>query len=92
MIIIGIVTLVGYFVVLNRLRQLMEPFDVVFKLLDLITVSIPPALPFALTVGIMVSLNNLKEMQINCISPQRVVDGGAINTICFDKTGTLTEN
>ncbi|KAG1653729.1 putative cation-transporting ATPase 13A3 [Nymphon striatum] len=47
------------------------------RALDLITIVVPPALPAAMTVGIIYAQSRLKS--------------GAINCVCFDKTGTLTE-
>lgn len=59
--------------------------------LDLITITIPPALPAAMTVGTIISINRLKKDKIFCISPPRVNVCGRVNMMVFDKTGTLTE-
>lgn len=60
--------------------------------LDLITITVPPALPAAMSIGISFALSRLKKRsQIYCISPARVNIAGKINLFCFDKTGTLTE-
>ncbi|XP_060098775.1 probable cation-transporting ATPase 13A5 [Heteronotia binoei] len=58
----------------------------------LLTVPVPPALPAALTTGIIYAQQRLKKKKIFCISPQRINIGGQINLVCFDKTGTLTED
>jgi P-type E1-E2 ATPase len=34
----------------------------------------------------------LKNKEIFCISPNKVISGGRVNFACFDKTGTLTED
>lgn len=60
--------------------------------LDLITVTVPPALPACLGIGITYALSRLKEKGISCISRDRVTIAGRVNMICFDKTGTLTED
>ncbi|XP_042233041.1 polyamine-transporting ATPase 13A3-like isoform X2 [Homarus americanus] len=60
--------------------------------LDLITIVIPPALPMAMTVGILYALQRLKKHKIFCISPRSINISGVLNCICFDKTGTLTED
>ena len=60
--------------------------------LDLITVVVPPALPAALTIGVVYAIQRLKKSNIFCIDPQRVNFCGKIQSICFDKTGTLTED
>lgn len=59
--------------------------------LDLITITVPPALPAAMTVGTIISLNRLKRKKIYCISPARINVSGRVSIMVFDKTGTLTE-
>ncbi|XP_072474984.1 probable cation-transporting ATPase 13A4 isoform X7 [Notamacropus eugenii] len=66
--------------------------DVVKKALDVITIAVPPALPAALTTGIIYAQRRLKKHGIFCISPQRINICGQLNLICFDKTGTLTKD
>ena len=65
---------------------------IILRTLDLITIVIPPALPAAMTVGIVFAQNRLQSHRVYCISPRSINLCGAINTICFDKTGTLTED
>uniref|UniRef100_A0A4W4FH44 Polyamine-transporting ATPase 13A3 n=1 Tax=Electrophorus electricus TaxID=8005 RepID=A0A4W4FH44_ELEEL len=65
---------------------------IVVKSLDIITITVPPALPAALTAGIVYAQRRLKKMGIFCISPQRINICGQLNLVCFDKTGTLTED
>ncbi|KAF6117491.1 ATPase 13A4 [Phyllostomus discolor] len=64
--------------------------EVVKKALDVITIAVPPALPAALTTGIIYAQKRLKKRGIFCISPQRINVCGQLNLVCFDKTGTLT--
>lgn len=64
---------------------------VVLRTLDLITIVIPPALPAAMTVGIVFAQKRLKKSKVFCISPRSINLCGAVNVFCFDKTGTLTE-
>ncbi|XP_031220460.1 probable cation-transporting ATPase 13A4 [Mastomys coucha] len=66
------------------------PEEVVRKALDVITIAVPPALPAALTTGIIYAQRRLKKKGIFCISPQRINVCGQLNLVCFDKTGTLT--
>ncbi|NXA31114.1 AT135 ATPase, partial [Eudromia elegans] len=66
--------------------------EVVAMALLLLTVSVPPAIPAALTTGIVYAQRRLKKKKIFCISPQRINICGQINLVCFDKTGTLTED
>ncbi|KAM3834871.1 putative cation-transporting ATPase 13A4 isoform 3-T3 [Vipera latastei] len=84
---IGMVYAVCVFVINGQ-----EAGEVVKKALDVITIAVPPALPAALTTGIIYTQRRLKKKGIFCISPQRINVCGQLNLICFDKTGTLTED
>jgi cation-transporting ATPase 13A3/4/5 len=64
---------------------------IVVRALDLVTITVPPALPVAMTIGTAFAISRLKTQDIYCISPSRVNVSGRIDTMCFDKTGTLTE-
>ncbi|XP_075413267.1 putative cation-transporting ATPase 13A4 [Tenrec ecaudatus] len=68
------------------------PEEVVKKALDVITIAVPPALPAALTTGIIYAQRRLQKRGIFCISPQRINVCGQLNLVCFDKTGTLTRD
>lgn len=65
---------------------------IALKSLDIITITVPPALPAAMTAGIVYAQRRLKKVGIFCISPQRINMCGQLNVVCFDKTGTLTED
>ncbi|XP_036895871.1 probable cation-transporting ATPase 13A5 isoform X1 [Sturnira hondurensis] len=69
-----------------------SPRDTVPMALLLLTVTVPPVLPAALTTGIVYAQKRLMRKKIFCISPQRINMCGQINLVCFDKTGTLTED
>jgi cation-transporting ATPase 13A2 len=69
-----------------------DPSVIVDRSLDLLTITVPPALPAAMTVGMMYSLSRLKKKKIFCISPPRINVAGRVNLMVFDKTGTLTED
>jgi len=44
---------------------------IMLQALDIITVAVPPALPAAMSVGIVYALQRLKKRQIYCIDPPR---------------------
>ncbi|XP_022780127.1 probable cation-transporting ATPase 13A3 isoform X4 [Stylophora pistillata] len=85
-----------YTLVLNG----MSVGKIVLKSLDVITIAVPPALPAAMSVGIVYALQRLKKKQIYCINPSRISVCGKLKLFCFDKvrwqrknkTGTLTED
>ncbi len=63
-----------------------EPFAVIFKrTIDVITIAVPPALPAALSAGLVYAQNRLKKDNIFCISPRSINICGSINTVVFDK-------
>lgn len=66
--------------------------DIIIKLIDIILIAVPPALPVSMTFGIIYALERLNKKKIFCISQNKVITGGIIEFACFDKTGTLTED
>ncbi|XP_053378847.1 polyamine-transporting ATPase 13A3-like isoform X2 [Mercenaria mercenaria] len=74
------------------IRLKASPERIILRVLDIITIIVPPALPAAMTVGTVYAQNRLKKKQIYCISPPRINFCGRLNLLCFDKTGTLTED
>ncbi|XP_053164452.1 probable cation-transporting ATPase 13A5 isoform X2 [Hemicordylus capensis] len=87
---IGVLGLVYTICVYVKLKQPAK--DTVAMALLLLTIAVPPAIPAALTTGIIYAQRRLKNKKIFCISPQRINICGQINLVCFDKTGTLTED
>ncbi|CAG2100693.1 unnamed protein product [Medioppia subpectinata] len=80
-----------YTVILKAMRG--TPWHkILLKALDLITIVIPPALPAAMTIGVVFAQSRLRRSNIFCISPRSINISGCINCVCFDKTGTLTED
>jgi cation-transporting ATPase 13A2 len=57
---------------------------------DMVTIVVPPALPLALTVGVIYAVSALRQEKLYCISPTKINLAGKVNAVCFDKTGTLT--
>jgi cation-transporting ATPase 13A3/4/5 len=63
---------------------------IIIESLDIITITVPPALPAAMTAGIVYAQRRLKRIGIFCISPQRINICGQLNLVCFDKVDTHT--
>ena len=59
--------------------------------IQMLTVTVPPALPATLGAGIQFAINRLKKRGVNCVMPDKINVAGKINICSFDKTGTLTE-
>ncbi|XP_052596484.1 polyamine-transporting ATPase 13A3 isoform X2 [Peromyscus californicus insignis] len=80
------------YTIINSILNKKEVQEIIIKSLDIITITVPPALPAAMTAGIVYAQRRLKKVGIFCISPQRINICGQLNLVCFDKTGTLTED
>ncbi|XP_065322767.1 probable cation-transporting ATPase W08D2.5 isoform X2 [Gordionus sp. m RMFG-2023] len=65
---------------------------IILRSIDLVTIVVPPALPAAMTIGIVFAKNRLKKYNIFCVSPTHINVCGVLDLFCFDKTGTLTED
>ena len=93
-ILMGILTLVGFFVSLKFLivEGGCTKKEIIEILLDLFTTTVPPSLPTCLSIGITYSLSRLNDKGIFCIRRDRINMAGRVNILVFDKTGTLTEN
>lgn len=90
--IMGLVALIGFFISLPyMIKEGLGPEYIIDKSLNLVTITIPPALPAAMTCGTLFAIGRMKKYEIFCISPQRINVAGRIKTFVFDKTGTLTE-
>jgi len=94
--IMAILAVIGFAVTVpNKIVFLMEgsisTWEFINEGLDLITITVPPALPTCLQIGVSIALARLQKLSIFCISPQKVNISGKISVMCFDKTGTLTE-
>ena len=89
----ALVGIIGFAATLPQLIALgTDPVNLIDKALDLITITVPPALPATLSVGVAFAITRLKKSRIFCISPPRVNVSGRIQIMVFDKTGTLTED
>lgn len=88
----GLIALIGFCISIKPMIDLdLGTAYIIDKSLNLVTITIPPALPAAMTCGTLFAIGRLKGYNIFCISPQRINVAGRIKTFVFDKTGTLTE-
>jgi cation-transporting ATPase 13A3/4/5 len=83
-------SIISYCILLIKLVGKVVGQEIAVKFFDLITITVPPGLPASMSVGIAYSIKKLKQCNIFCISPDKIITGGRIDHICFDKTGTLT--
>ncbi|XP_078063851.1 polyamine-transporting ATPase 13A3 isoform X2 [Mustelus asterias] len=88
---VGVAGIGFLYTIINSVLNGVGVGTIIIESLDIITITVPPALPAALTAGIVFAQRRLKKLGISCISPQRINICGQLNLICFDKTGTLTE-
>jgi cation-transporting ATPase 13A3/4/5 len=91
--IMALVALIGFIIEVPMLIKLNTDVKTfIDRSLNLIVIAVPPALPAAVSCGVVFAINRLKNQKIFCISPPRVNIAGRISTFVFDKTGTLTED
>lgn len=69
-----------------------DPRTFIDRSLNLLVIAVPPALPAAMSCGMVFAIARLRSSKIFCISPPRVNVAGSVTTFVFDKTGTLTED
>ncbi|XP_065097075.1 polyamine-transporting ATPase 13A3 isoform X1 [Paramisgurnus dabryanus] len=89
---VGVASLVFIYSLIMKIINQESVKEIIVKSLDIITITVPPALPAAMTAGIVYAQRRLKKVGIFSISPQRINVCGQLNLVCFDKTGTLTED
>uniref|UniRef100_A0ABI7ZSK1 Cation-transporting ATPase n=1 Tax=Felis catus TaxID=9685 RepID=A0ABI7ZSK1_FELCA len=73
------------YTIINSILNKVEIGVIIIESLDIITITVPPALPAAMTAGIVYAQRRLKKIGIFCISPQRINICGQLNLVCFDK-------
>jgi cation-transporting ATPase 13A2 len=89
----GTLAIIGFLIVLRYMILYGKTArEIVMKLLDMVTITVPPALPGCLGIGISIALSRLKSWGIMCVNRERINLSGSVNMVCFDKTGTLTED
>lgn len=75
----ALVGIIGFISTVPALIRLGTPADIMIdKSLDLITITVPPALPATMSVGVAFAIQRLKRSKIFCISPPRVNVSGMI--------------
>lgn len=67
----------------------MSASELIIEALDLVTITVPPALPAAMTVGRFYAQIRLKNNKIFCISPRSINVSGSVDCVCFDKVTVL---
>ncbi|CAG5110091.1 Oidioi.mRNA.OKI2018_I69.chr2.g4531.t1.cds [Oikopleura dioica] len=88
-----LVALLGFvYTVITHYYGCIPGGEIVVKGLDLVTISVPPALPMAMAIGSIHAQRRLVQKKIFTLTPNRINLGGGINICLFDKTGTLTED
>lgn len=79
-------------IIINWFYFQIYPMKIVVRVLDIITIIVPPALPAAMTVGTVFAQSRLKKKGIYCISPPRINFCGRLDVFCFDKVGQIIKS
>jgi len=77
---------------IDHLSEVVPPVNIFLKILDIIVITVPPALPVSMAFGVIYAVDKLKNKSIFCIDESKIITGGVVGFCCFDKTGTLTED
>lgn len=67
-----------------------DVWETLLRSVDTLSCTVPPALPAAMSLGVVSSMDRIKRKRIRCIRPNSINAAGQIKTMVFDKTGTLT--
>lgn len=59
--------IITYFGMIDHLSKVVAPFDIFIKFLDLIVITVPPALPVSMAFGVIYAIEKLKNKSIFCI-------------------------
>lgn len=89
--IMGILAMLGWVTTIDASLKYLSWGETINRFADLITTTVSPTLPTAMSLGIMFAIHRLKNKHIFCISPNKIDVAGRATRIVFDKTGTLTE-
>ena len=77
--IMALVALIGFIIEVPMLIKLNTDVKTfIDRSLNLIVIAVPPALPAAVSCGVVFAINRLKNQKIFCISPPRVNIAGRI--------------
>jgi len=52
--------------------------EIILKILELITITVPPSLPVSMTIGIIYAVDKLQNKQIFCTSQNNIIKGGRV--------------
>ena len=88
----GVFAIIGFLITLQFFIGVLTTKQMILKLGNIITIAVPPALPAAMSAGVVYSLFRLNRGSIYSISPETINTAGRVKTMVFDKTGTLTED
>ncbi len=81
----------AFFIIAPPLIANLSAYDFMMVFLDLLSFTVQPSIPLAITVGIGVSLEQLKKKGILCLSPPKIKLGGSLDIIMFDKARLVDE-
>jgi len=61
------IAIITYFGMIKHLQQVVKGEDIFLKFLDLIVITVPPALPVSMAFGVIYAIEKLKAKSIFCI-------------------------
>ena len=86
------IALIGLWSVFWVLVEYYSVWNILLKSLEILFMAVPPELPVIISMGLIFSMQKLKDNSIYCINSQKIRTAGLVSIMVFDKTGTLTED
>jgi len=78
----------GFVITLEFLKT--DPVSGWFYAMYVVATALPPLLPTVFVVSVGIGSSRLRERNVLCSDPNRILMAGKVRVACFDKTGTLT--
>jgi len=92
-IVLAMMSIGGFMFTVKTMLEYGKPYSFILeRSLDLITITVPPALATCITIGADIAIKRLETKKIICKSQPKINVAGRVDVMCFDKTGTLTED
>lgn len=63
---------------IQRLSEVVDSVTLFLKVLDLIVITVPPALPVSMAFGVIYAVEKLQKKSIFCIDQSRIITGGVV--------------
>lgn len=85
------IAIIAWGTVMGTYVKYYQPWDIIVRSLNDLTMAVPAALPIVMSVAILFGMKRLYDHNVYTTSPFKINNAGRVSKMVFDKTGTLTE-